>query len=139
MSGEFFSRVIRFRDYTWKGIRAVSYKPPGESWSGVIRQRLLGPEEALPFHVRYFEIEPGGHTTFEHHDHQHSVIVIRGSGRVRLEDRWEELSFGDVVYVASGAAHQFRAAADEPLGFLCIVDAERDRPVHLEDDSGIAK
>jgi len=26
------------------------------------------------------------------------------------------------------AWHQFRAATDEPLGFLCMVTAERDRP-----------
>ena len=26
------------------------------------------------------------------------------------------------------AWHQFRAATDAPLGFLCMVDAERDRP-----------
>ncbi len=24
--------------------------------------------------------------------------------------------------------HQFRATADEPLGFLCLVNVERDRP-----------
>jgi hypothetical protein len=24
--------------------------------------------------------------------------------------------------------HQFRAGPDEPLGFLCMVDRERDRP-----------
>jgi hypothetical protein len=25
--------------------------------------------------------------------------------------------------------HQFRATGDEPLGFLCVVERERDRPV----------
>ena len=37
--------------------------------------------------------------------------------------------------------HQFRAAPDAPLGFLCLVAAERDRPeLPSESDAGeIAK
>jgi len=34
-----------------------------------------------------------------------------------------------VVYIAPGDPHQFRNdEGDEPFGFLCIVNAERDRP-----------
>jgi hypothetical protein len=29
--------------------------------------------------------------------------------------------------------HQFRATAAEPLGFLCVVDRERDRPVPVRE------
>jgi oxalate decarboxylase/phosphoglucose isomerase-like protein (cupin superfamily) len=34
----------------------------------------------------------------------------------------------DHVYVPSNAPHQFVNSGDEPFGFLCIVDTERDRP-----------
>ena len=34
----------------------------------------------------------------------------------------------DLVTVPPRTWHQFRAAANAPLGFLCMVDAERDRP-----------
>jgi hypothetical protein len=34
----------------------------------------------------------------------------------------------DLVNVPSLTWHQFHASADEPLGFLCIVNSERDRP-----------
>lgn len=132
MNEEFPSRVIRFRDYTWEDVSPASYKSPDASWSGVTRHRLLGADEELPFHVRYFEVEPDGFTSFEVHDHQHAVVVIRGSGQVRLGDRWEEVRFGDVVYVAGGDPHQFRAGAAEPLGFLCTVEANRDRPRRWE-------
>ena len=40
-----------------------------------------------------------------------------------------EVGFGDTVYVAPHEVHQLRnASATEPFGFLCMVDAERDRP-----------
>jgi quercetin dioxygenase-like cupin family protein len=125
------SRVVRFSGFAWDGVRPAAYKDPGESWRGVTRQRLIGPAEEMPFHLRYFEIETGGYTTFERHDHQHAVIGFRGSGEVRLGDRWVAVGFGDVVYVAPNHPHQFRAVGDEPFGFFCVVDADRDRPVPL--------
>ena len=42
-------------------------------------------------------------------------------------------AFGDAVYVAPDEVHQFRnPSATEPFGFLCVVDAERDRPVSVK-------
>jgi quercetin dioxygenase-like cupin family protein len=124
-------RLIRFAGDGWEGVTPEVYKDAGEGWLTVTRHRLLGSAEGLPFRLRYFEIAPGGYTTFERHEHQHAVIAIRGEGTVRLGDRWESVRFGDVVYVAPNEPHQFRAAGDEPFGFVCVVDAERDRPVSL--------
>lgn len=124
-------RVIRFGEFRWQGIERIPYKEPGVDWSAVTRQLLVGPEEDVPFHLRYFEIEPGGHTTYERHEHQHVVVALRGRGEVRLGDRWEPVNYGDVVYVAPNEPHQFRADGDEPFGFFCIVTADRDRPAAL--------
>ena len=45
-------------------------------------------------------------------------------------DTVHALGFGDTVYVAPNEVHQFRNTAEsEPFGFLCLVDAERDRPM----------
>jgi quercetin dioxygenase-like cupin family protein len=125
------SRVIRFSDFRWEGIDPVAYKKPGADWSAVTRHGLVGPEEASPIHLRYFEIEPGGFTTYERHAHPHVVVAMRGRGEVRLGDRWQPVSYGDVVYVAPNERHQFRADGDDAFGFLCVVSADRDRPVPL--------
>ncbi len=122
------SRILRFGDFRWAGVEPREYKDPDARWRDVVRHVLAGPEEDAPFHVRYFEVGPGGYTTFERHEHEHVVVVFRGRGRVRLGERWEPLGFGDVVYVAPNEPHQFRAGDDEPFGFLCIVSADRDRP-----------
>ena len=125
------SRILRFQDFRWHGIDPASYKDPGDSWRAVTRQRLVGPDEETPFHVRYFEVGPGGFTSHEKHEHQHVVVAMRGSGEVKLGDRWEPVSYGDVVFVAPNEPHQFRASGDEPFGFLCIVSAQRDKPTPL--------
>jgi ribulose-bisphosphate carboxylase large chain len=111
------------------------YKQPAEHHCGVVRSVLVGESgEKTCFHVRYFEIAPGGFTTRERHHHEHAVVVLRGRGRVCLDETWHEVAFGDSVYVAPDEVHQLRNDGDEPFGFLCIVDSERDRPVPV--DSG---
>jgi len=125
------SRVIRFQGFRWADVPPIDYKRAGEGWRGVSRHPLIGPPEGTPFHVRYFEVEPGGYTTHERHEHHHVVIALRGEGEVRLGDRWQPIGFGDVVFVAPNDPHQFRTTGDEPLGFVCIVNAERDRPSRL--------
>jgi quercetin dioxygenase-like cupin family protein len=125
------SRVLRFRgDFRWQGIPICEYKQSGEHWCGVARMALVGETgEQTRFHVRYFEIAPGGFSSRESHRHEHAVIVLRGRGVVELGGERHELNFGDTVYVAPHEVHKFANPTAEPFGFLCIVDAERDRPV----------
>lgn len=122
------SRILRFTDFSWSDVESRRYKDQQGSWEGVARHVLVGADaEDTPFDVRYFEVEPGGYTSFEQHRHQHAVIVIRGKGSVRLGERTEPIEFGDVVYVAPDEPHQFRAGEETKLGFLCVVAAERDK------------
>jgi ribulose-bisphosphate carboxylase large chain len=126
------SRVLRFQpDYRWQGVPVASYKQAGDHWSGVSRTVLVGKAgEGTAFHVRYFEIAPGGFSSLEEHGHEHAVVVLRGRGQVQLGEMVHDLGFGDTVYVAPHEVHQFRnPSPDEPFGFLCMVDAQRDRPV----------
>jgi quercetin dioxygenase-like cupin family protein len=129
------SKVLKGRTFRWDGVQVREYKPVGVApYKDVTRQTLLGEgagEESLNFITRYFEIQPGGYSTLEHHEHPHAVIVLRGRGRVLLGGCATELEPQDCVYVAPHEPHQFHAAGSEPLGFICIVDRERDRPVIL--------
>jgi mannose-6-phosphate isomerase-like protein (cupin superfamily) len=54
--------------------------------------------------------------------------VLRGRGRCLLGDRVVELGAHDLVTVPPLTWHQFRADPAEPLGFLCLVNVDRDRP-----------
>ena len=44
------------------------------------------------------------------------------------EDRRETLAPMDVACIGPLEAHQLRNESDEPFGFFCIVDHDRDRP-----------
>lgn len=129
------SKVIRCRELRWEGVERKPYKESATApFKGVTRQTLLGEgpgEEPLRFITRYFEVQPGGYSTLETHEHPHAVIVLRGAGQVVLDNQTHDLAPFDCVYVAPGAKHQFRATGRHPLGFLCVVDRDRDRPVVL--------
>src|SRR5262245_16699051 len=124
------SHVMRFSpEFRWEGVPQTEYKAPANHWCGILRTVLVGDRgESTKFDVRYFEIAPGGFSSLESHAHEHAVIVLRGKGEVQLGDGVQSLSFGDAVYVAPNEVHQFRNPTAEPFGFLCIVDAQRDKP-----------
>lgn len=115
-------------DFRWQGVDVLAYKQDGTApFKDVTRQVLFG-EAALPVQLRYFEVAPGGWTTLERHEHVHSVMVIRGRGQCLVGDTAHPIGERDLVSVPPMTWHQFRAAPDAPLGFLCLVAAERDRP-----------
>jgi quercetin dioxygenase-like cupin family protein len=114
--------------FRWEGVPVQPYKEEGTHFRGVSRQLLFGGEPGGESELRYFEVEPGGHTSLERHEHAHEVMILRGRGRALAGDRVVEVRPFDLVRVPPRAWHQFRAADDEALGFLCLVDRERDRP-----------
>ena len=71
----------------------------------------------------------GGWTTLERHAHPHAVVVVHGHGRVLVHPQIRDVAPFDLVHVPPMTWHQFRAAGDEPLGFLCLVGVERDQPL----------
>ena len=121
--------VQQAHGYQWPELELKEYKP-GASLD-VTRRTLL---ESKGSQVRYFEVAPGGHTSFEKHEHEHLVVVLRGKGRVRLDHEWTEIDLHDTVYVGSMVPHQFRNDGVEPFGILCVVDRERDRPILLDSE-----
>jgi quercetin dioxygenase-like cupin family protein len=128
------SRVLRFGPgFRWEGVAVADYKDPADHWCGIARMCLVGENgESTGFQLRYFEIAPGGFSSFERHAHEHAVVVLRGHGEVQLGEASQRIGFGDIVYVAPHEPHQFRnPSTDEPFGFLCVVDTERDRPTLL--------
>lgn len=124
--------------FRWKGIEPRAYRErasrqPGMGFSGVTRHTLAKGEE-LPaeFELRYFELDPGGYSSLEKHEHAHFVVALRGSGRALVGEDVIELEPFDAVYVAPQTPHRWINSRDEPFGFLCPVDSSRDRPQPLD-------
>jgi quercetin dioxygenase-like cupin family protein len=125
--------IERSQDFAYPEVELTTYKDEPGTWLAVTK-RVLASDAGTKFETRYFEIAPGGYTSFERHQHEHVVVVLRGAGEVRLNDLVSTLVPSDVVRVAGQTPHQFRNPGSEPFGILCIVDRDRDRPVLLQDD-----
>jgi quercetin dioxygenase-like cupin family protein len=121
----------------WRDVDVLEYKREGSAPFRDVTRQVLFDDPALACQLRYFEIAPGGHTTLERHEHAHAIVVERGRGRCLVGDRVFPVAAHDLVHVPPHTWHQFRADPKEPLGFLCMVNSERDRP-QLPSDEELA-
>jgi len=128
------NRLHKFKPgYSWSEVSREIYKDTSGHWCGIDRNTLVGGKgESSAFHLRYFEIAPGGNSSLEKHSHEHTVICVRGRGRALAGGSLYELENLDVLYIAPDEPHQLINPYNEPFGFFCIVDSERDRPRNLE-------
>jgi quercetin dioxygenase-like cupin family protein len=120
--------VRQTEPFRWEGIAVSPYKKSGTRFSGITRQLVFEGGNGLACELRYFEIEPGGYSSLERHRHAHAIMVIRGTGGALVGDLVVQLATHDLVRVPPLTWHQFRANDGVPLGFLCMVDCERDVP-----------
>jgi quercetin dioxygenase-like cupin family protein len=120
------------RGFRWDEVALEPYKTGahrGGEFRGASRQVIVGARgERVKFHLRYFELAPGGFTSLERHRHCHVVIAVRGRGKVRVGSRRFGLKPLDTVYIGPDQPHQLSAAGKTSFGFFCIVDARRDKP-----------
>ncbi len=112
----------------WQEVAVADYKQEHDAPFRYVTRQLLFDDPRLSCQLRYFEVAPGGHTTLERHEHAHAVVVERGRGRCLVGERVYEVVEHDLVHVPPLTWHQFQADEGEHLGFLCMVNAARDRP-----------
>jgi quercetin dioxygenase-like cupin family protein len=123
------THIRQTEPFRWENVPLLAYKEEGGThFKSITRQVLFDDGDGTGAQLRYFEIAPGGHSTLERHDHVHSVMVVRGSGEALVGHEIHKLGPNDLVRVQPQTWHQFRATAAEPLGFLCLVRSERDKP-----------
>ena len=109
-------------------MNTLPYKQDDRALFKSITRQVLFADPQLHAELRYFEIEPGGYSTLERHEHVHAVLILRGHGHCLVGKEVRAVELRDLITVPPLTWHQFRASADEPLGFLCMVNAVRDKP-----------
>jgi quercetin dioxygenase-like cupin family protein len=120
--------IRRFKSFRWEGTDLLAYKEEGSAPFKAITRQILFRDPALKCELRYFEMSTGGYSTLERHEHMHAVLILRGRGEVLVGDEVRKIATNDLVTIEPWTWHQFRAGSDAPLGFLCMVNAERDKP-----------
>jgi mannose-6-phosphate isomerase-like protein (cupin superfamily) len=133
------------RDYRWDGVAVVPYKEDTQAPFKSITRQVLFADPRQESELRYFEVAPEGFSTLERHEHTHNVLILRGYGHCLVGHEVREVATHDLIAVPPMTWHQFRATGKEPLGFLCMVNAVRDKPqlptpeelAEFEQDPGI--
>ena len=115
--------------FRWDNVAHQPYKQDGEAPFKDISRQVLFHDDALACELRYFEMDANGYSTLERHEHAHAVMILRGRGQCMVGDEVRDVKQFDLVTIPAWTWHQFRANAAEPFGFLCMVNAKRDRPV----------
>lgn len=86
-------------------------------------QWLLGvPEGAPNFEMRYISLSVEG-TTLDHgHPWEHEVFVVKGTGKIKLENGEFLLEPNTAVFVPANEQHQFiNISPKENFEFICVV------------------
>lgn len=112
----------------WRDVEIMAYKQEGDVPFRDVTRQLLFSDPRLACEWRYFEVAAGGYSTLERHDHVHAVMIHRGQGQCLVGETVSDVKVGDLVFIPPQTWHQFRANAGDLLGFLCLVNAARDRP-----------
>ena len=112
----------------WEAVDVLAYKAEGAAPFKDVTLQVLFEDASLECQLRYFEVAPGGHSTLERHEHTHAVMILRGRGGCLVGNEVRPIAPNDLIHIPANTWHQFRASADQPLGFLCMVNAQRDRP-----------
>jgi mannose-6-phosphate isomerase-like protein (cupin superfamily) len=116
------------RNYRWDGVAVQPYKEDTRALFKAITRQVLFADPQQGSELRYFEVAPAGFSTLERHEHTHNVLILRGHGHCLVAGEVREVATHDLIAVPPMTWHQFRATGDEPLGFLCMVNTERDKP-----------
>jgi quercetin dioxygenase-like cupin family protein len=89
---------------------------------GVTKHILIGHADQAPHYImRFFWLEPGGHSMLERHPQEHGVIILKGKGTVQIGEKITEVNPYDVVFVSPDELHQCKNPFDEPFGFICVI------------------
>ena len=87
---------------------------------------LIGPQEnANVFHMRHFEVAPGGYTPHHQHDYEHEIVVLKGQGLARSAQGERSIQAGQVIWVPANEMHQFHNPGPSPLEFICLIPAPK--------------
>ncbi len=115
-------------DYRWDAVDLLPYKEDDRALFKAITRQTLFSDPGMNGELRYFEMAADGFSTLERHEHMHAVLILRGRGHCLVGGDVRAIETRDLITVPPMTWHQFRATKGEPLGFLCMVNAERDKP-----------
>ena len=122
-------------DFRWDGVSHMPYKQDGSAPFKDVSRQVLFQEPGMGCELRYFEMDAGGYSTLEQHEHAHAVMILRGHGHCLLGGEVVTVKPFDLVTIPSWTWHQFRADAGREAG-LPVHGEPGPRPAAASDSGG---
>src|SRR4030088_1706816 len=116
------------KNYRWDGVDELPYKEDGRALFKSITRQVLFSDPEMHGELRYFEMEPGGFSTLERHEHMHAVLILRGRGHCLVGTEVKPIETRDLITVPPMTWHQFRATKGEALGLWGRENQPRKKP-----------
>jgi uncharacterized cupin superfamily protein len=90
----------------------------GEVWEARVARSALGAEQTG---ITFFRLKPGRRSAFTHrHERAEEVyVILRGSGRMKLDDRFIDVHTLDAIRVGPEVTRAFEAG-DAGLEYLAV-------------------
>ena len=74
--------------------------PSMDGVQGVEMRMLIGPDDgAASFHMRQFDVAPGGNTPRHTHEWEHEMYVLAGAGTAWSADGERAIAAGQCIFV----------------------------------------
>lgn len=90
-------------------------------------QALLPDQPAFDMAINILTYQPGAALPFvETHMMEHGLVMLRGQGIYRLEEDWQPVRAGDVIWIAPYCPQWFVAVGKAPASYICYTDVNRD-------------
>ena len=110
MDSETPAQLRAFLDgFRWDTVPQHPYKEDAEAPFKAITRQTLFNDPGFGCELRYFEMEAGGHSSLERHEHMHAVMILRGTGHCLLGQEVRAIKPFDLVTIPPWVWHQFRA------------------------------
>jgi len=104
----------------------VAAEEVGQGAKGAkIRWLIRDNDGAKVFHMRHFEIAPGGFTPHHEHAWEHEIFILTGNGAAVGPSGEKPFRPGDVLFIPGGEKHQMKNTSTAPVEFLCLIPAPR--------------
>ncbi len=82
---------------------------------------LIGKDDAPTFSMRLFEVEVDGHIKAHRHPWEHEIFILKGKGRIRINNRLYDVGEGYYIYIPPNVEHEYWNIGDSKLVFLCMI------------------
>ncbi|ADN50957.1 cupin domain-containing protein [Vulcanisaeta distributa] len=98
---------------------------------GVYTQWLVSRDDGSKYAVRRQVVKPGGKAPLHRHAYAETFIVLRGVGRMTVEDETIDVKPGMCIFVKPNTPHSITNTSNEDLELITIISYEEDMSINV--------